>query len=263
MSADERAAPIIIIGGGPVGMMLALNLDALGVRSHPGECAAHVRSGIPRAARTIPGPWSTTGGSAWPTGIRKLGLPPDHPTDVVYLTRLNGWELQRIAMPSEREKQRMVGARRPRPIRCRSRSCAAIRCRSKLFVFDHVGDAAEHRASAIGWQCVVMCRTTATASPPRSRRSAAAVAQTLRGQLSGRLRWWTKASVHRGIGIRSYPARSASRAGAVRRPAWLRAICDQPGLKSLIKRPRAWQYWTVNSELRSVAHGSHRIGRPG
>ena len=40
--------------------------------------------------------------------IRKLGLPADHPTDVTYSTRTNGWELARIAMPSENEKMRRV-----------------------------------------------------------------------------------------------------------------------------------------------------------
>jgi 2-polyprenyl-6-methoxyphenol hydroxylase-like FAD-dependent oxidoreductase len=35
-------------------------------------------------------------------------LPPDRPTDVSYFTRLNGYELARLRMPSESEKQRTV-----------------------------------------------------------------------------------------------------------------------------------------------------------
>jgi hypothetical protein len=35
--------------------------------------------------------------------LRALALPPDHPTDVGYFTRLTGWELAHISMPSERE----------------------------------------------------------------------------------------------------------------------------------------------------------------
>ena len=37
--------------------------------------------------------------------IRQLGLPLCHPRDVLYLTRLNGYELARISMGSERERQ--------------------------------------------------------------------------------------------------------------------------------------------------------------
>ena len=134
--SDVVAAPVIIIGGGPVGMMLALNLDALGIRcimvntqlrpqqhpkggTHNSRTMEHYRR-LGLADR-----------------IRKLGLPPDHPTDVVYFTRMNGWELQRIAMPSELEKQRMVAAAAatdqvPEPIlRCNQMQVEAL-------VFDHV-----------------------------------------------------------------------------------------------------------------------------
>src|SRR5262249_513493 len=31
--------------------------------------------------------------------FRALGLPPDHPSDVAYFTRLNGYELARLRMP--------------------------------------------------------------------------------------------------------------------------------------------------------------------
>jgi 2-polyprenyl-6-methoxyphenol hydroxylase-like FAD-dependent oxidoreductase len=37
-------------------------------------------------------------------------MPADHPTDVVYFTRFNAWELARIRMPSEVENRRAVGA---------------------------------------------------------------------------------------------------------------------------------------------------------
>jgi len=38
-------------------------------------------------------------------GIRRLGMPKDHPTDVGYFTALTGYELARLRMPSESEKQ--------------------------------------------------------------------------------------------------------------------------------------------------------------
>ena len=42
--------------------------------------------------------------------IRALGLPPGRPTDVSYFTRMNGYELARLRMPSEEEKQQAVAA---------------------------------------------------------------------------------------------------------------------------------------------------------
>ena len=36
--------------------------------------------------------------------LRRIGVPSDHPTDIVYLTRFNGYELGRIEMPSTNEK---------------------------------------------------------------------------------------------------------------------------------------------------------------
>lgn len=96
-------APVAIVGGGPVGMMLALFLDRHGVpvvlfnserttRWHP--------KGNTHNARTMEH-YRRLGLS---DGIRRLGLPADHPRDVAYFTRLNGWELARLDMPAERER---------------------------------------------------------------------------------------------------------------------------------------------------------------
>ena len=97
------ANPIIIIGGGPVGMMLALNLAALGTRSV--------------LINTQPGPrWHPKGSTqnsrtmehyrrlGIVDSIRATGLPKDLPTDVTYFTSLSGYELARLRMPSEQDK---------------------------------------------------------------------------------------------------------------------------------------------------------------
>src|SRR4051794_8596105 len=106
---DVKQVPIAIVGGGPVGLMLALFLDRHGVPSavfNSEPSARHQPKGSTHNARTMehyrrPG---------FGPQIRRLGLPPDHPTDVVYLTRFNGEELARLPMPSEAEKMRMVAA---------------------------------------------------------------------------------------------------------------------------------------------------------
>jgi 2-polyprenyl-6-methoxyphenol hydroxylase-like FAD-dependent oxidoreductase len=104
--------PVVIIGGGPVGMVLAMNLAAFGVRSvlvntepssrwHPKGNTHNCRTmehyrrlGISKALRTV-------------------GLPPDHPTDVAYFTTLNGWEIARHPLPSEQQKMAQVASAEP------------------------------------------------------------------------------------------------------------------------------------------------------
>ncbi len=100
---------VAIVGGGPVGLMLGLFLETFGVdcvvfnlekstRWHP--------KGSTHNARTVEH-YPRVGMSP---AIRNRGLPLDHPTDVAYFTRYNAWELARLKMLSEREKQAAVAA---------------------------------------------------------------------------------------------------------------------------------------------------------
>ena len=98
-----KSVPVCIIGGGPVGMSLALNLDALGVKSVIVNREPNVLvqpRGSTQNSRTMEH-YRRLGLSA---AIRKLGLPHEHATDVVYFTRLDGFEIARLSMPSEAEK---------------------------------------------------------------------------------------------------------------------------------------------------------------
>ena len=110
MTADTiQNIPIAIVGGGPVGLMLALFLDRYGVRSVIFNSEAGVRphpKGSSHNSRTME--HHRRLGIA--QNIRSFSLPPDRPTDVGYFTRLTGWELARLRMPSESEKQRKVAA---------------------------------------------------------------------------------------------------------------------------------------------------------
>ncbi|MBN8965591.1 MAG: FAD-dependent monooxygenase [Rhizobiales bacterium] len=102
-----QTAPVAIVGGGPVGLLLALFLDRYGVRSVLFNTDAEVRphpKGSTHNARTMEHHRRLGFASA----IRALGLPPERPTDVRYFTRLNGWELARIPMLSEGEKLHAV-----------------------------------------------------------------------------------------------------------------------------------------------------------
>jgi 2-polyprenyl-6-methoxyphenol hydroxylase-like FAD-dependent oxidoreductase len=81
--------PIVIIGGGPVGMVLALNLAALGVASTLVNTEPNSRwhpKGNTHNSRTMEH-YRRLGIAK---KLRQVGLPPDHPTDVAYFTTLNG-----------------------------------------------------------------------------------------------------------------------------------------------------------------------------
>ncbi len=104
---DRSDAPVIVVGGGPVGLMLALFLDHHGLRCtvinddpSPGD----LPRGSTHNARTMEH-YRRLGIAE---DVRALGLPPDHPTDVVYSTRYNGFELARLPMPSSDDKRRAV-----------------------------------------------------------------------------------------------------------------------------------------------------------
>src|SRR5262249_24504806 len=107
--ADGCRIEVLIVGGGPVGMLLALFLDHYGVKSvvfntedgvptHPRGSTHNSRTMEHYRRLGISGP------------IRKLGLPPDHPKDAAYFTRLAGSEIARYRMPSQIELERLIAA---------------------------------------------------------------------------------------------------------------------------------------------------------
>ena len=100
--------PVLIIGGGPVGLILSMELASRGVKNllvnerpqtttHPKGSTINSRS-MEHLRRL--------GCSAQ---VRTTGVPPDHPTDVIYVTRFAGHELARLKMPTGREKTENPG----------------------------------------------------------------------------------------------------------------------------------------------------------
>lgn len=107
MSGSSPYTPIAIVGGGPVGLMLAMLLDFHGVACTVFNTEAAVRphpKGSTQNSRTMEH-YRRLG---FAHRVRELGLPMDHPTDVAYFTRFSGWELARLPMPSETEKRNAV-----------------------------------------------------------------------------------------------------------------------------------------------------------
>jgi hypothetical protein len=134
-SVEMRHVPVVIVGGGPVGMVLAISLAGFKIRTMLVNTEPSSRwfpKGSTHNARTMEH-YRRLGLAR---DLRKLGLPTDHPTDVGFFATLNGWELGRISMPSEREKSGLL--RTPcRPIKSPNRCFAATRCMSKRICQAH------------------------------------------------------------------------------------------------------------------------------
>lgn len=96
---------VLIIGGGPAGLMLAIELGCRSV-----DCVVLEEDlaspDFPKANATSSRTMEHYRRRGFAAQIRALGLGPDHPQDVVYCTTLAGKELTRFAIPSRNEAMR-------------------------------------------------------------------------------------------------------------------------------------------------------------
>jgi len=248
MTPDQAVtAPVAIIGGGPVGLMLAMNLDFFGVRSVLINTDATTRwlpKGSTHNARTLEH-FRRLGISKQ---VRALGLPADYPTDVGYFTRFNGRQLARLKMPSEAEKQRTVARASatdqvPEPI---------LRCNQmyvERFAFEHV-KTLPSVSLRFGWNCVdwsdrgdhvtVEIEEVAPEEGATKRRETWRCAYLVgcdgahgivREKLSARYDGVTLKQDYLGGPM-------------------LNSHVSAPDFYRVVKAPLCWQYWAVNPEMR-------------
>jgi 2-polyprenyl-6-methoxyphenol hydroxylase-like FAD-dependent oxidoreductase len=243
---EHHAVAVAIVGGGPVGLMLALFLDRLGVKSvlfnietttrwHPRGSTQGARSMEHYRALGLAG------------AIRKLGLPIDHPTDVAYFTRFNGVELARLRMPSAGEVIAAVAAapktdQVPEPIH------RGNQMHVERYLFDH----ASRRPNIVmrfGWR-VEHCE-----------QGAVGVVCTARNLATGTSEQWHTSFLVGCDGGRSDIRRALDiafrgEAGLEQRyfgGRWFSTYLRAPELyRKFLGHRLAWQYWAVNPELRST-----------
>ena len=100
-------ADILIAGGGPCGLMLAMELGRRGVRTLLVDAKPDTAFN-PQANATQARTMEHYRRLGFAHEIRALGLPADHPTDIVYFTRFSGYELARLELPTAADAVRKV-----------------------------------------------------------------------------------------------------------------------------------------------------------
>lgn len=97
--SPPQETDVLVAGGGPCGLMLANELGQRGIRclvvdAKPGTAFN------PQANATQARTMEHFRRLGFAAEIRAMGLPPDHPTDIAYFTRLAAHELARIRLPT-------------------------------------------------------------------------------------------------------------------------------------------------------------------
>lgn len=235
---------VIIAGGGPVGLFLAAELgmrglsvrvfdDKAGTSTHP---AANANS-----ARTMEH-FRRLGLAA---EIRGLGLPADHPTDVAYFTRLATHELARLHQPSSSfaiNRMRELESIWPTPE-------LPHRC-SQLYV-----EPVLHRAAESHARNHVQYLSTVQKVEQDNHGVQVEVALAEGTTQHYRARYLVgcdgpRSTVRSLLGLH-YAGTAGTKRGFMggRMSA---AYFSAPALYERIKGDRAWQYWTINPEQRSL-----------
>ena len=158
---------VVIIGGGPCGLMLAIELGRHGVSTIVLE-EKSVPSRFPSANATQARTMEHYRRLGFAEKVRARGLPPDYPTDIAYFSRYTKYELARFSLPSARQARVIVKTLTG------SWSAAELPHRvSQIFVEDVLREEAAALPSVTlrpGWQMIAL-RETGTAVEVDAERS--------------------------------------------------------------------------------------------
>jgi 2-polyprenyl-6-methoxyphenol hydroxylase-like FAD-dependent oxidoreductase len=240
---DAITTPVLVVGGGPVGLVLSIELAARGVPNmlvNTGDATAPHPQGSTHNSRTMEH-YRRLGIAG---KVRAVGLPDDDATDVTCFTRLNGHELSRIPMPSSAEKKRRMAAGdtsllTPEPIH-----------RASQFYVEPVlyrhAETLDGIDLKFGWQLSGFSQAQDHVD--------SVIENTATGETrTVRSRWLVgcdgaQGHVRRALDI-SYRGEGGDEV-AFFIGRMLSTYIHAPGIYDVLSGPRAWQYWTVNHGAR-------------
>ena len=103
----NEEAPVVIVGGGPCGLMLVNELGRRGIAAILVDEKASTAFN-PQANATQARTMEHFRRLGFADEIRALGMPPEFPTDIAYFTRFATHELARFKLPSARDAKASV-----------------------------------------------------------------------------------------------------------------------------------------------------------
>lgn len=111
-----RETPVLIVGAGPVGLTLALDLAWRGIDSIVVEQRGPEERATPRANHVSARAMETFRRLGLADDVRKAGLPAAYPPDVAWVTSMTGHELTRIRLkPGDESGEGYADANWPTP----------------------------------------------------------------------------------------------------------------------------------------------------
>ncbi len=236
--------PVLISGGGPVGLVLSIELAWRGVPSivlNTEPTTAVHPQGNTHNSRTMEH-YRRLGIA---DRVRAVGLPPEFTTDISYLTRFTGHEFARIPMPSSAEKQRRIAEQdmsflTPEPIHRSSQ----FYVEPELFAHAETLDGIDLR---FGWELIDFTQY------------ADRVESTIRHSETGDTetivsKWLAGCDGAQGYTRRALDIPYRGEGGdevAFFIGKMLSVYIDAPGIHDVMNMEPAWQYWTVNNDART------------
>jgi len=104
---EKLDTDVIIVGGGPAGLMLAIELGQRNIRCILFD-QDEATTPNPQANATQARTMEHYRRLGFANDVRAEGMPPDYPTDIVYYTTFSKFELARFQLPSSAEAKELI-----------------------------------------------------------------------------------------------------------------------------------------------------------